>query len=367
MSIVDETRYSHDGYQTVIVASVLIFMLFLMVFGRFYSRRMQKVMLEVDDLVLLLATLLNFALCAIGITFPRIARAGTGLDPASEVSLDDARVVQASYIAWIALYGASVALSKYAILLLFLRVFTTSNKSFAWATYTISFFVGALGVATIVGSIFQCTPIARNWDISRAGTCINKLDFARYAAVPNVITGFAMLILPLPMVWRLNVTIQQKIALTATFLHGIIGFAASIARLVILFEPAEMRSTNSLAISWTIWTMVEPANYVIAACLPTLRPILVKILPPSFFLLTYRRRSKPYTSLKISWPKGRSTPKITLASADIHSPSHLTGPWDASRKTCNDLEANDATCQEKVQKDVTQSTREVIPTPPALL
>ena len=51
-----ETDYSQQGYKAVVVASVLIFMQFLMVFGRYYSRRLQKVMLEADDLVLLLAT-----------------------------------------------------------------------------------------------------------------------------------------------------------------------------------------------------------------------------------------------------------------------------------------------------------------------
>lgn len=56
MSLMDETRYSQGGYKTVVVASVLIFMQFLMVFGRYCSRRLQKVMLEADDFVLLLAT-----------------------------------------------------------------------------------------------------------------------------------------------------------------------------------------------------------------------------------------------------------------------------------------------------------------------
>lgn len=52
----DDNRYGHGGYKAVVVASVLILMQFLMVFGRYYSRRLQKVMLEADDYVLLLAT-----------------------------------------------------------------------------------------------------------------------------------------------------------------------------------------------------------------------------------------------------------------------------------------------------------------------
>lgn len=50
-----ETQYSNGGYKAVVVASVLVLMQFIMVFGRYYSRRLQKVTLETDDFVLLLA------------------------------------------------------------------------------------------------------------------------------------------------------------------------------------------------------------------------------------------------------------------------------------------------------------------------
>lgn len=127
--------------------------------------------------------------------------------------------------------------------------------------------------------------------------------------------------------------------------------------------------SSTIALEISIWTLVEPSNYIIVACLPTLRPILLKILPASFFLLTNRRKSKSYSRIKISWPKGRSTPKITLASADIHGPSHLTGPWDGSRATRDDdLEANTITLQDKsMDKGISQNVREITtPSPMAL-
>lgn len=105
-----------------------------------------------------------------------------------------------------------------------------------------------------------------------------------------------------------------------------------------LFFPHRL-TKRGLAISWTIWTLVEPANYIIAACLPTLRPILTRILPPSFFFLTRKRKSTAYSSIKICWLKGRATPRITLVSSDICGISRMTGPWDLSRAPSEDLEA----------------------------
>ena len=45
------------------------------------------------------------------------------------------------------------------------------------------------------------------------------------------------------------------------------------------------------SVAWTIWTINESANYIFAACLPTLRPLFLRILPSSFFIL-----SKPQLS-----------------------------------------------------------------------
>ncbi|KAL9039060.1 MAG: hypothetical protein Q9214_005030, partial [Letrouitia sp. 1 TL-2023] len=290
---------------------------------------------------------------------PRIAAVGQGIQhsenpPQSKLvgSVRDYEIslelylfdLKQTYIAWMVLYGISVSLSKCAILLLYIRVFTTRLRIFTIVIYAVGTVVIATGLATVFGSIFQCTPISRNWDASVQGACIDKIKFARFTALPNVITGFAMLVIPMPLVWQLNIAVQQKIALTATFLHGIIGFVASLARLIILSQPAKTNTISWIAISWTIWTVVEPANYVIAACLPTLRPILVRVLPPSFFILTHQRTRKYYSSFKFSWPKGRRAPKISLASKDIHGASHITGPWDSSRAYWEqDIEATDPT------------------------
>ncbi|KAL8682492.1 MAG: hypothetical protein Q9186_001439 [Xanthomendoza sp. 1 TL-2023] len=219
-----------------------------------------------------------------------------------------------------------------------MRVFTTKLRSFTVAVTVIGSLIGATGIATIIGSILQCLPIAYNWDKSTQGRCINEVDFARYTAIPNVVTGFAMLILPLPMAWRLNINVTQKIALTATFLHGIIGFVASVTRLAILCETTGTMDKNT--ISWTIWTLVEPANYVIVACLPTLRPILTRILPAKFFFFTYRSTSRPYSIVSISWPKGRGDRKVSTDMAGIKGASHMIEPWNGSRTGPPDMEAN---------------------------
>ena len=125
-------------------------------------------------------------------------------------------------MAWLILYGLCIAFAKCAILLLYVRVFTTSNKIFTASVYLIGFVVIATSVANTFVAIFECSPVAYEWNKSiQGGRCIDQVAFERYMTIPNVVTGAIMLVMPLPLSWRLNLTISARIALTATLLHGI--------------------------------------------------------------------------------------------------------------------------------------------------
>lgn len=119
-------------------------------------------------------------------------------------------------------YVLSIALSKCSILLLYVRVFTTSKRAFTFTAYLVGFIIIATAIANTFVAVLQCKPQAFAWNKSiKGGTCIDLIAWARYIAIPNVVTGAVMLVMPLPIVWRLNVSFAAKVALTATFLHGI--------------------------------------------------------------------------------------------------------------------------------------------------
>ena len=111
--------------------------------------------------------------------------------------------------------------------------------------------------------------------------------------------------------------------------------------------------------------MTEPANYVIAACLPTLRPVLTRALPEKMFVLSKSRdtSNKRYRSksLQVSWPKGHVAPKLELVSRDVKS--HMTGPWDPTRvvNSRSQIAADDCSTQSinEKQKGFIVRTEEV--------
>ena len=79
--------------------------------------------------------------------------------------------------------------------------------------------------------------------------------------------------------------------------------------------------------------MNEPANYVVAACLPTLRPIFIRVLPASFFVLSNKRSSNRPTDSSKKAKKGSSDKGISL---HVTNPC-FTGPWQ-SQYVPEDLE-----------------------------
>lgn len=87
--------------------------------------------------------------------------------------------------------------------------------------YFLMMLVSGLCIAIVFTATFQCSPVAYAWDKTiRGGTCINEQAYYRYISLPNVITDAVMLVLPLPLVWRLHTSLSQKIGLTVIFLTG---------------------------------------------------------------------------------------------------------------------------------------------------
>ena len=124
-------------------------------------------------------------------------------------------------------YATSLVIMKYSILLLYWRVFKTPG--FKMAFWIMGAIVTAHYLAIILIIIFGCSPIHYFWtqalDVPGeppAGHCINFNEFFLGAGIPNIITDFALLVMPLPLVWSLQIRTTQKFALSSIFLLGIL-------------------------------------------------------------------------------------------------------------------------------------------------
>ena len=109
---------------------------------------------------------------------------------------------------------------KSSILCMYLRLFSV-NKAFARAVYAFLVVVVGWGIATLLSTIFQCTPISAAWDPSITnGHCLVYPSWFIGTSIPSILIDFGILILPIPMIWRLKLSTEKKAGLTSIFLLG---------------------------------------------------------------------------------------------------------------------------------------------------
>ena len=67
---------------------------------------------------------------------------------------------------------------------------------------------------------FNCTPVEKYWNTELPGTCIDTYYGFLGASIPNFVTDVLLLLLPLPVLWRLHIPSRSKIGIILVFLCG---------------------------------------------------------------------------------------------------------------------------------------------------
>ena len=108
---------------------------------------------------------------------------------------------------------------KLSILGFYLRIFT--KKPYRITAYVLGGIIIANGIAGVISSLCTCQPFAARWNLSIPNAhCIDTVQYWRWISLANIITDVVMLVLPLPVVWTLQVSTTQKYGLTFIFLTG---------------------------------------------------------------------------------------------------------------------------------------------------
>lgn len=143
--------------------------------------------------------------------------------PSKIICLEEfkAEYVQNIYIGWI-MYGVTIALVKVSLLLQYLKIFMPVRRYslmrlitffLIWATvlfYLISSFV----------EIFSCNPRERFWNPLIEGRCFDVPAIQIASTALKSVSDFVILLLPQVVIWRLQMSFQNKLKISAVFLTG---------------------------------------------------------------------------------------------------------------------------------------------------
>ncbi len=114
---------------------------------------------------------------------------------------------------------------KCSLLFLYRSVLTLNNPRFKKAWYAIGVYVVAFFIAAMVGVLVQCVPLDYSWNRyygGMEGRCVNKKIQVLAMAVLNTVADIALLVLPMPTLWSLQLPFKQKLGLCMIFFLGIL-------------------------------------------------------------------------------------------------------------------------------------------------
>lgn len=112
---------------------------------------------------------------------------------------------------------------KMSLIFFTLRVFP--GERFRYTCYGVMALIAGYGISFVTATALQCWPANYAWqqvDDTHDGKCNNVHLQAWMAAAFNIVLDLALLILPLPSLWALNMGLKKKMMIMVMFSLGIL-------------------------------------------------------------------------------------------------------------------------------------------------
>ncbi|CRL22842.1 unnamed protein product [Penicillium camemberti] len=195
-----------------------------------------------------------------------------------------------------AFYKLTMNMTKMSILMLYLRIFI--QRWFRITCYVLLVIITSYMVGAFFASVFQCTPVARAWNKTIPGSCIDITTNWYANAGFSIATDIIILTLPMYPLYKSKIILKRKIALMIVFALGAFP------------DP-----TYDIASS--VWTMLEENVAITCACLPMMWMPLARLFP-SFFSLDSGTDSYGSSGDRSSELKAISRPQSNWSRLNAH-------------------------------------------------
>lgn len=128
------------------------------------------------------------------------------------------------YVITTILWCVAVGFVKAAIVLEWTHIFIPRSKRnvFFWICYTMLLANGCLYAATIIATNLSCQPRERIWRRWLPGTCFNIDAFNVSITAFHMAFDILLLLLPHRIIWKLSMSIRQKIGVSVVFSVGVL-------------------------------------------------------------------------------------------------------------------------------------------------
>ncbi|KAM5357349.1 hypothetical protein ACJZ2D_016360 [Fusarium nematophilum] len=183
-------------------------------------------------------------------------------------------LVSLNFYVAVVLYAASLLFVKLTFLLHYYRLLAIQGMKKVYKAAIVV--VGGWALSQVLVGIFICWPVQGFWDKTLDARCISNQPQWYINAAGNILTDVMVFLLPIPAIRSLRLPRNQKFILAGIFSLGFFTVILSAIRIEYLrdFEDFTWKHVES-----NLWSMAELTSALICACLPTLRPFVIRYFP----------------------------------------------------------------------------------------
>ncbi|KAG0136580.1 hypothetical protein HOY82DRAFT_667349 [Tuber indicum] len=188
----------------------------------------------------------------------------------------------AGYVAQI-FYFACLGFCKASVILFVIRLTTSKTTTrVAWSLLT---FTTCFSLAAVLVSIFSCVPPEYFWKMvtpegkNMKGVCLDQRALQYTLPAVNIFTDFFVWLLPLKMIWNVQLPPRQKKGLVGIFALGGLGVLAGIFRLFSINVFVNSKDPSFDGVDISVWSIVEATISIVCGSAPAIKPFFSKFLP----------------------------------------------------------------------------------------
>lgn len=124
------------------------------------------------------------------------------------------------------LYIIVMMLAKLSLLLFLYRIFKVDTK-FRYTTWIVGTIIVLWSVISVLLSIFSCRPLTASWNLAERlnpKTVCNPEIYTviNYYGFCNIITDFALILMPMPLLYHIHMGTAKKIGTACVFATGLV-------------------------------------------------------------------------------------------------------------------------------------------------
>uniref|UniRef100_A0A8H7KFP1 Rhodopsin domain-containing protein n=1 Tax=Bionectria ochroleuca TaxID=29856 RepID=A0A8H7KFP1_BIOOC len=205
----------HEILVHVAVESMIQFFVFVVVGLRLFARSCMGAGLGLDDYMIIIALLLS---CVVYGLMVALQVAGTGYEQV-ETMANIPTILLLTFIT-VPTYLGCLLFSKLSMLCFYLRIFETqAPRRLVFGTMILCM---CWFVSHFLANVFICKPVPAQWKMelvmSGEGTCGDQIPIFQSMIISNMLTDLIIMILPMKIIWGLQMRFMEKIGLMTSFL-----------------------------------------------------------------------------------------------------------------------------------------------------